>query len=101
MNDHIVPIIPIAIGLGFFGLQWIVSRGRWVGSCDILLGGALGMLLGTWQAIVIALWFAYIVGMLTVVIMIPFRTLDLNKHVAFGPFLVLGAVIALFFGDAI
>lgn len=34
------------IGAGFFALQWVGSRGKWVGSGDILLGLALGLLVG-------------------------------------------------------
>lgn len=101
VQDHHVPLVAVLIGAGFFGLQWIASGGRWVGSGDILLGAALGVLLGTWQLTVLMLWFAYVSGLLFVMVCLPFRKLDLNAHIPFGPFIVLGAALALFFGNRI
>ena len=45
----------------FFGSLWIVSRGRWIGSGDILLGASLGALLGFRESILM-LFFAYTIG---------------------------------------
>lgn len=97
--DQVVPLVPIIIGGGFFGAQWIVSRGAWVGSGDIFLGTALGMLLGTWPLTVLMLWLAYVLGLLFVLVRLPFQKLNLNAHIAFGPFIVLGAALSLLYGN--
>lgn len=101
LHDQAVPALAVVIGAGFFGMQWIVSRGRWVGTGDILLGGALGILLGTWQLTLLMIWFAYTLGLLFVLALLPFYGLHLNARIAFGPFIVLGGAIALLLGDAI
>lgn len=101
VNDHVLPLVAVAIGAGFFGIQWIISRGKWMGSGDVLLGGALGIFLGTWQLTVLMLWLAYVLGLIFIIALLPFRKINLNAHVPFGPFIVLGAMISLIFGEAI
>jgi leader peptidase (prepilin peptidase)/N-methyltransferase len=101
IQDQTIPLLAVLIGGGFFGIQWLFSRGKWVGSGDVFLGAALGVLLGTWQLTLLALWFAYVLGMLTVIALLPFRRLNMNMRMAFGPFLVMGGAIALTVGDDI
>jgi prepilin signal peptidase PulO-like enzyme (type II secretory pathway) len=101
IQDQMLPLFAILLGGGFFGIQWVISRGKWVGSGDILLGAALGILLGTWQLTALMLWFAYVLGLLFVLVQLPFKKVSLNAHIPFGPFIVLGAALALLFGDAI
>lgn len=100
-QDNVIPLLPVLIALVFFGGQWLVSKGRWVGSGDILLSAALGIVIGTWQLMLLMLWFAYVLGLVFVLALLPFRRLDLNAHIPFGPFLVLGTIIPLLFGDQI
>jgi leader peptidase (prepilin peptidase)/N-methyltransferase len=95
----VVPVIAVLIGLGFFGIQWIISRGRWVGSGDIFLSGALGLLLQRWDLMVVSLFIAYIGGSFIVVALLASKKIQRHAHVAFGPFLIGGAFIALLFGD--
>jgi prepilin signal peptidase PulO-like enzyme (type II secretory pathway) len=101
LQDHVLPLSAVIIGAGFFGIQWIVSKGKWVGTGDILLGGAFGILLGTWPLTLLMIWFAYVIGLFFVIARLPFRRLDLNARIAFGPFIVLGGALALLWGDAV
>jgi prepilin signal peptidase PulO-like enzyme (type II secretory pathway) len=89
------------LGLVFFGAQWLLSRGRWVGSGDILLAMALGLLLGSWQHVIIMLMVAYIVGALLVSVLLGLGHMTRTQNIAFGPFLVIGALVTLLFGDQI
>ncbi|UPA22613.1 prepilin peptidase [Candidatus Peribacteria bacterium] len=89
------------LAFAFFGLQWALSRGHWVGSGDILLGIALGLLLGPWQYVVVMLMGAYIVGALLVSVLLGLGSISRTQHIAFGPFLVVGTVISLLFGEVI
>ena len=89
------------IGLLFFGAQWILSRGLWVGSGDILLAISLGLFLGSWKSMLIALMGAYIIGALLVSVLLGLGKLKRNQHIAFGPFLVAGTLVAFFFSDVI
>ncbi len=77
----------------WFGGQWLLSRGRWVGAGDILLGAALGFWLGGISAVGMLL-LAYIIGMVWIVILLAQKRvrLDGRSIIAFGPFLALAAV---------
>ena len=54
-------LIGMLIGGGVFALQFIVSRGRWIGGGDIRMGLLMGALLGLYSTIA-ALFVSYIVG---------------------------------------
>lgn len=89
------------LGVAFFGLQWGLSRGKWVGSGDVLLAIALGILVGSWRHMAIALMVSYAVGALLVSVLIGLGKLSRSEEIAFGPFLVVGAFVAFFTGEKI
>lgn len=93
-------LLGLAAGLGFFGLQYVASRGRWVGSGDILLGGALGILLG-WRMFGLSLLIAYFVGAIVASILLLLRRQKTQSAIAFGPYLVIGGFIAWLWGGQI
>lgn len=93
-------IIGALIPLIFFGGLWIVSRGSWIGSGDILLGACIGLLLGI-KLTLLSLFLAYIIGAAFALTLIMLKRTKLGCHIAFGPFLVSGTLIALFFGEEI
>lgn len=95
------PLLATLIGPGFFGLQWIASRGKWVGSGDVFLSGALGLLLGVWPLAVMGLFFAYITGALVAVIGLITKKVTRSSHIPFGPFLILGTLVVFFLGNKI
>ncbi len=84
-------------GAGFFGLQFVLSRKRWVGSGDILLGAALGLLLG-WRMLGLALLLAYFIGALAASVLLLMKRRRTSSSIAFGPYLVTGAFIAWLWG---
>lgn len=89
------------LALGFFGMQWLVSRGKWVGSGDILLGIALGLLVGSWQQMVVMMMAAYIFGALLVSVLLGMGRMTRTQNIAFGPFLVVGALMSILCGEKI
>lgn len=93
----------ILSGLGaamFFTLIVFMSNGRWMGVGDIKLAFLMGLLLG-WPNILVALFFAFMAGALVGLAMIAAKKKTMKSEVPFGPFLVAGVFIALFFGNAI
>ncbi len=94
-------LIPALIGGAFFGLQWIVSRGKWIGTGDIFLGVAMGFLLGTWQLITLALMTAYITGAAWACVLLLRRRTGMNDALAFGPFLCAATGLTVVFGPAL
>lgn len=88
------------IGAGFFGAQWMASRGRWVGSGDIFLGLALGILLG-WRMFGLALLLGYMSGAVIASIQILRKKLTLRQSMPFGPYLLGGGLVAWLYGSDI
>jgi leader peptidase (prepilin peptidase)/N-methyltransferase len=77
----------------WFGGQWAVSRGRWVGEGDIFLAVALGCWLGLADTLAMIL-LAYIVGTIVVGVLLLFRKTFVQGRIAFVPFLAAGALLA-------
>jgi prepilin signal peptidase PulO-like enzyme (type II secretory pathway) len=88
------------IGGGFFALQYVVSRGRWVGSGDIRLGALLGVALG-WPNVLVALFLAYFAGAVSGLVLILLKKKHLKSPLPFGIFLAPAALVALWWGGAI
>lgn len=78
----------------WFAFQWLVSRGKFVGSGDILLGAALGVWLGLGDSIVM-LFVSYILGAVVAIVLLVSGAVKLKgTQLPFGPFLAAGAIIA-------
>ena len=71
-----------------------------MGDGDIYLASLLGLLLG-FSHIIVSLYAAFLTGAAVSVILILQRKKGLKSHIPFGPFLIIGLVIALLWGDAI
>lgn len=95
------PVTGVVTALAFLGGQWSLSRGQWIGSGDILLGIGMGLLLGAWERVLVAMFAAYILGALIAVVLLLIRKKTMKDALPFGPFLVLGTMIALFWGREI
>jgi leader peptidase (prepilin peptidase)/N-methyltransferase len=87
-------------GAGFFLFQYVVSRGRWIGGGDIRIGGMMGMMLG-FPGVVLALFAAYVTGALAALGLLAAGKARWSGQMAFGTFLSVGTVLALFFGQRI
>lgn len=83
-----------AIGIVWFGFQWVISRGTLVGSGDIWLAGAIGIWLGS-GATVTMLMVSYIVGAIVASYLILTKKMALKKsYLPFAPFMATGSIIA-------
>lgn len=98
VGDPISSLIGAAIGVGFFGIQWLISRGQWVGSGDMRIGAFMGFMLG-WEKMILALVFAYILGSIIGVALLASKKADRKTALPLGPFLVAGTVVAFFWGQ--
>lgn len=90
----------VLIGFALPLILVIISRGKWMGEGDISLGIMAGILLG-YPNILIAYIIAFISGAIVGLLLITFRGRKMNDAIPFGPFLVLGSVVAFFAGNAI
>ncbi|MDO8669062.1 MAG: prepilin peptidase [Candidatus Buchananbacteria bacterium] len=82
---------------GFFLAIVLVSRGKWMGVGDIKLAFLMGLVLG-WPNILAALFLAFLIGAIIGLGLIIWGKKTIKSEVPFGPFLVLGTFIALFWG---
>lgn len=93
-------VVGCAIGGGFFLLQHLVSRGRWVGGGDIRMGALMGALLG-WQALIVALYIAYVCGALIALALIALGKKRFSEHIPFGAVLAPATLAALWWGSQV
>lgn len=87
--------------LYFFSYWRNGEDGTWVGFGDVKLTLALGLLLGDWELALLALFLANLIGCIVVLPGLIAKKLSRKTHVPFGPMLIAGFFIALFFGHAI
>jgi len=85
---------------GFFFLIWFFSHGRWMGFGDVSLVFLIAMFLG-FPLILVSLFSAFLIGAIIGLSLIVIGRKGLRSKVPFGPFLVIGAFIALFWGNAL
>jgi prepilin signal peptidase PulO-like enzyme (type II secretory pathway) len=81
-------------------LIYFISKERAMGLGDVYLSAAMGFLLG-WKEGLLALYIAFITGAIFGLTLILLKNKKLKSKVAFGPFLVIGTIIMLFFSDNI
>ncbi len=94
-------LILSAIGAAlFFLLIVLISRGKWMGIGDIKLAFLMGLFLG-FPNILVALFLAFFIGAIMGLGLIILGKKGLKSEVPFGPFLVSGTFIALFWGQRI
>jgi leader peptidase (prepilin peptidase) / N-methyltransferase len=92
-------VLGVLVGGGVFVVIIVVSRGG-MGGGDLKLGAMLGAFLG-WQALLVALFVAVMLGGISAVALLVSGRLARKDAIPFGPFLALGGVVALFWGGQI
>lgn len=88
------------VGLSFFALQWIVSKGKWIGDGDIRFGALMGVLLG-FPGVLLALMISYSIGAMVAIGLLTAHKRQWGSRIALGPFLVVGTMITYYWGDRI
>lgn len=93
-------LVGAVIGGLWFWVQWLVSRGRWVGTGDIRLGALLGVFLGM-PLTLVALFVAYITGSIWAVVLLVRRKVRFGSAIPFGAFLAFAGILTFIFGPAV
>ncbi len=95
------------IGIMFFLIQFIISKGKWIGGGDIRMGLLIGVLLGPQKAI-IAIFLSYFVGAIYSIPVLVNKYFNKNKIenseldqniLPLAPFLSIGTLLVLFFSN--
>jgi leader peptidase (prepilin peptidase)/N-methyltransferase len=79
--------------------QWLFKR-EGMGGGDVKLLAMIGAFLG-WKAVILTILLSSLIGSITGIIIMVLKGKDFKYAIPFGPFLSLGAMIALFYGPSI
>lgn len=100
-NSLLLNTILSAFGASFFFLLiYLISQGQWMGFGDVKLSFLMGLHLG-FPNILVALFSAFFTGAIIGLILIAQSKKTLKSMVPFGPFLVFGTFLAMFYGELI
>jgi leader peptidase (prepilin peptidase)/N-methyltransferase len=77
--------------------QWLFKR-EGMGGGDVKLLAMIGAFLG-WKSVILTILLSSLIGSITGVIIMVLKGKDFKYAIPFGPFLSLGAVISLFYGE--
>lgn len=87
------------LALLFFLLIVVFTKGRGMGFGDVKFSFFMGLLLGI-PGVIVSLYIAFLTGACVAIILILWRKKRFFKDtISFGPFLVLGTLITLFWGS--
>ena len=88
-----------AAGFTLMLLPYLISRGG-MGAGDVKLAGLIGMVNG-FPLVLVALFCGIVAGGTLALILLLARTVGRKDAIPFGPFLVLGSIVSLIWGDGI
>jgi leader peptidase (prepilin peptidase)/N-methyltransferase len=95
-------VIGTLVGAGFLYLVLFYGGALYgqeaMGEGDLNLIALVGAFLG-WKAVVLTIFFGCLFGSVVGLALMAVRRLGRRQHIPFGPFLSLGAALALFWGD--
>ncbi|MFA5886745.1 MAG: prepilin peptidase [Patescibacteria group bacterium] len=94
-------IVSALIGGAFFFIQYILTKKRGVGEGDIYLGIFLGLTFPNLVDLVAALLIAYFSGAIVSSFLVFYHRKAWQSRIALGPFLAIGAIITLIWGQEI
>ena len=81
------------------GYQWLFKR-EGMGGGDVKLLAMIGAFLG-WKAVILTILLSSLIGSIIGIAVMVIKGKDFKYAIPFGPFLSLGAVISLFYGEGI
>jgi len=85
----------------FFFSLFFFTRGKGLGFGDVKLAFLIGLVLGGWQRVLVAVFLAFLTGAVVGVILVATGKKGRKDEIAFGPFLLLGMLVAKIWGDVV
>lgn len=93
-------LFPAFLASGFFYAIIIITKGKGMGGGDVKLAFLMGLLLG-WPVILLSLFLSFIFGSIVGICLILIGKKTMGSIIPFGPFLIIGTFIGLFWGEEI
>ncbi|MDQ3093592.1 MAG: prepilin peptidase [bacterium] len=84
---------------GFFWLIYKISRGRWIGDGDAMLGLGLGLIAGSPLGAFILIFMSSIIGTLVSFPLLLSSRLKMKSRIAYGPLLIVSVIIVQLFSE--
>lgn len=99
-------LVPAAVGAASLGLLYLIAALAYPGGMgmgDVKLAGVIGLFLGWqgWAQLAVGAFAAFLLGGLFAVGLLVTRRAKRTTGIPFGPWMLLGAWVAIFFGAAI
>jgi prepilin signal peptidase PulO-like enzyme (type II secretory pathway) len=94
-------VLAVIVGGGIFYALFQISQGKWIGGGDVKLGYLLGLIAGTPGRSALLIFIASLLGSVFGILSILVLKNDRKSNIAFGPYLIIAAVIVQFFGHDI
>jgi len=98
-NPPLQNIIAAMGSMGFLGALYLITKGKGMGLGDVKLAVFMGLFLGV--KVVVAYYIAFLVGAVLGGGLMLFKGMKRNREIPFGPFLILGTLIAYQWGEEI
>jgi len=99
-STTILGLLGSLIVSGFFLVQYVLSKGKWIGFGDVKLGLFLGSLLG-FSGSLLLLFLSYVSGGIVALGLLKFGKKSLSSPVPFGIFLAFSAIVTMLYGEEI
>ena len=100
LSDFLGAIAAAVAASGFFAGLILLTRGKGMGWGDVKLAVVMGLLLG-WPRILVALFVSFLTGAALGIILIVLGKKRFGQVMPFGPFLIVGTIVALVWGEKI
>lgn len=97
-RDLLLSLVSMVAASAFFFFLWLVTKGRGMGFGDVKLALPLGLLLG-WPKIMVWIFASFLIGAVFGIALLSMKKVKLKQAVPFGPFLVIGTLISLIWGE--
>ena len=99
-NSFYSALIAIIFAIALFGGTIYFSKGRGMGMGDLKLAIPVALLLG-WPETLIAFIAAFVIGSIVGLLMIASKKTTMKGAMPFGPFIVIGLYVAIFYGESL
>ncbi len=98
LHDFLLALALSALFFAFFWALYRLTRGRGMADGDMYAAAYIGLLLG-WPKGLVALFLSFVIGAVVGIVLIATGLRKRHDSVPFVPFMVLGAMIALYSGE--
>lgn len=96
-QDILIYLCSAVLASFFFFCLWFLTKGKGMGFGDVKLAFFLGLLLG-FPNVVVGIFISFLLGAIIGLILVVAKKRKIKSAVPFGPFLVIGSIIAIFYG---